>query len=147
VQVERVAIQAVEAVLARAKNEIDVALSIDDAVAVRADEQALEQILVNLVENAVKYTEPGGHVEVSAVERERDVRIEVKDDGPGIPETQRERIFERFYRVDGGRSKQMGGTGLGLSIVKNLVLAMDGEVGVEGNTPQGAVFWVDLPVA
>ncbi len=147
VRVEQVAAHAVEAVQARAKSEIDVALRVSDTLAVHADEQALEQILVNLVENAVKYTGPGGKVEVLAMQRDQAIRIEVRDDGPGIPEAHRDRIFERFYRLDGGRSKRTGGTGLGLSIVKNLVVAMDGEVGVDGNTPKGAVFWVDLPAA
>ncbi len=147
VPVAHVANHAVDAVKARAKNEAEVACSVSAALVVRADEQALEQILVNLVENAVKYAGGDGHVEVAAVSAEAAVRIEVRDDGPGIPEEHRDRIFERFYRMDGGRSKAMGGTGLGLSIVKNLVIAMDGRVGVEANAPQGAVFWVELPAA
>jgi len=73
------------------------------------------------------------------------VRLEVRDDGPGIPAEHRDRIFERFYRVDAGRSKHMGGTGLGLSIVKHLVGNMGGQVGVGENLPRGAVFWVELP--
>ena len=73
------------------------------------------------------------------------MRIEVEDDGPGIAPQHRKRIFERFYRVDAGRAKHMGGTGLGLAIVKHLVTRMHGRVGVEGNDPRGAVFWVDLP--
>jgi two-component system, OmpR family, phosphate regulon sensor histidine kinase PhoR len=73
------------------------------------------------------------------------VRLEVRDDGTGIAPRHRERIFERFYRVDPGRSRDMGGTGLGLSIVKHLAESMGGSVGVDGNEPRGSVFWVELP--
>jgi two-component system, OmpR family, phosphate regulon sensor histidine kinase PhoR len=111
------------------------------------DESALEQVLMNLVENAVKYTPEGGTVHVSAALRGVAVRLEVQDDGPGIAPEHRGRIFERFYRVDAGRSRQVGGTGLGLSIVKHLVLAMDGTVGVEPRAPSGSVFWVELPAS
>lgn len=123
-------------------------VDIDDDLEARADPQALDQVLVNLVQNAVKYSPPGSHVEVRGhrVEGEQPrVRIEVRDDGPGIPAEHRDRIFERFYRVDAGRSKHMGGTGLGLSIVKHLVGNMGGRVGVGENQPRGAVFWVELP--
>jgi two-component system phosphate regulon sensor histidine kinase PhoR len=70
--------------------------------------------------------------------------VEVRDDGPGIDPAHRGRIFERFYRADPGRSREMGGTGLGLSIVKNLVEAMRGEVGVDPRSPRGSVFWFTL---
>lgn len=112
-----------------------------------ADRKALDQVLVNLVQNAVKYSPEGSHVQVVGRTDADRVRVEVRDDGPGIPPEHRARIFERFYRVDAGRSKHMGGTGLGLAIVKHLVTRMSGRVGVEGNTPQGAVFWVELPVS
>jgi two-component system phosphate regulon sensor histidine kinase PhoR len=75
------------------------------------------------------------------------VRIEIADDGTGIAAHHRERIFERFYRVDPGRSRDVGGTGLGLSIVKHLVESMGGTVGVDGNDPTGSVFWIELPRA
>ncbi len=116
-------------------------------VVVLSDTQALEQVLLNLIENAVKYTPAGGSLCVRAVTREDRVRIEVQDDGPGVPPEHRARLFERFYRVDPGRSKEMGGTGLGLAIVKHLVGAMNGEVGMEPAEPSGSVFWVDLPKA
>jgi signal transduction histidine kinase len=75
------------------------------------------------------------------------VRIEVRDDGPGISDKHRERVFERFYRADPSRSREAGGTGLGLSIVKHLVESMGGEVGVEPNAPRGSIFWLRLPRA
>ncbi|MBA3499697.1 MAG: PAS domain-containing protein [Deltaproteobacteria bacterium] len=116
-------------------------------LAVKADPKALDQILVNLIDNAVKYTRPEGNVWVEAKPDEGGVRIEVRDDGPGIADKHRERVFERFYRADPSRSREAGGTGLGLSIVKHLVESMDGEVGVEPNQPHGSIFWLRLPLS
>jgi two-component system, OmpR family, phosphate regulon sensor histidine kinase PhoR len=109
------------------------------------DAKAAEQVVVNFVDNAIKYTPAGGHVELAAVVRDELVRIEVRDDGPGIDPQHRARIFERFYRVDPGRSREMGGTGLGLSIVKHLVEAMGGQLGVDPRSPHGSVFWFTAP--
>jgi len=120
-------------------------LSVPDAVTVCADPKALDQILVNLIDNGVKYTH--GHVWVDAREVGDSVRIEVRDDGPGIADKHRERVFERFYRADPSRSREAGGTGLGLSIVKHLVESMGGQVGVEPNAPRGSIFWLRLPRA
>jgi two-component system, OmpR family, phosphate regulon sensor histidine kinase PhoR len=114
---------------------------------VRGDPGALEQVLVNLVENAVKYGPEGGQVELAAVEQGAAVRIEIRDEGPGIAPDHRRRVFERFYRVDPGRSRHMGGTGLGLAIVKNLTEAMGGDVGVDPREPNGSVFWIRLSKA
>jgi two-component system phosphate regulon sensor histidine kinase PhoR len=127
-------------------NKKNIALGVDMADELRlvADRKALEQVLINLVSNAVKYTPGGGHVEVRATPVGGKVRVEVRDDGPGIDPAHRGRIFERFYRADPGRSREMGGTGLGLSIVKNLVEAMHGEVGVDPRSPRGSVFWFTL---
>lgn len=143
-----VAARAVEAV-ERAAEHKDTTVEIDMPadLAVRADAKAVDQILVNFLDNAIKYTGPDGHVCVSARPNNGTVRIEVADDGPGIPEDHRARVFERFYRVDPGRSRDMGGTGLGLAIVRHLVEAMDGTVGVRAGDPEGAVFWVELPRA
>lgn len=110
-----------------------------------ADRQALEQVLLNLIDNAIKYTHEDGHVVVRAVPEADAVRFEVRDNGPGIPEQHRERIFERFYRIDPGRSRELGGTGLGLSIVKNLVGLMGGTVGADSNDPTGACLWFTVP--
>lgn len=130
-----------------AKRQVSIELKVPVGLRAVADSGALEQVLVNLIENAVKYTSVGGHVRVSGVEVGERVRIEVADDGPGIAAEHRERIFERFYRVDPGRSREVGGTGLGLSIVKHLVETMGGAVGVASNEPQGSVFWIELPRA
>jgi len=126
---------------------IEVVVDVPEELSVRADAKALDQILVNLIDNGVKYTQAEGHVWVVAKELERVVRIEVRDDGPGISDKHRERVFERFYRADPSRSREAGGTGLGLSIVKHLVESMGGEVGVEPNAPRGSIFWLQLPRA
>ncbi len=125
-------------------------LSLDVAVApdlsAQADANALDQIILNLLDNAVKYTPAAGHLSIRGVAQTGRVRIEVGDDGPGIAPHHRDRIFERFYRVDAGRSRGQGGTGLGLAIVKHLALAMHGEVGVAAAAPRGSIFWVTLPL-
>ena len=125
------------------KRGVTVAVDVPEALAVKADPKALDQILVNLIDNGVKYTRAEGHVWVEAQELGDAVRIEVRDDGPGIADKHRERVFERFYRADPSRSREAGGTGLGLSIVKHLVESMGGEVGVEPNAPRGSYLLVD----
>ena len=120
---------------------------VPDHLRVVADAKALEQVLVNLLENAAKYTQDGGNLEVRASRDGERVRIEVLDDGPGVPPRYRARLFERFYRVDPGRSRDMGGTGLGLAIVKHLVELMGGAVGMEPRRPRGSIFWVSLQAA
>jgi two-component system, OmpR family, phosphate regulon sensor histidine kinase PhoR len=136
------ALSALEAQVAQRKITVNVATS--DGLAVRADPKALDHILVNLIDNGVKYGRPDGTVWVEARSLGDDVRIEVRDDGPGIADKHRSRVFERFYRADPSRSREAGGTGLGLSIVKHLVESMGGEVGVEPNAPQGSIFWLRL---
>jgi len=107
---------------------------------VRADRRALEHVLTNLIDNAVKYCGPGTHVLVGVSVSADAVTVSVSDDGPGIDERHLPRIFERFYRVDAGRSRDVGGTGLGLSIVKHLVEAMGGCVYVDSKLAAGTTF-------
>ncbi|HLT40896.1 MAG TPA: HAMP domain-containing sensor histidine kinase, partial [Enhygromyxa sp.] len=137
---------AVSKSVAESRRRRGVLLEIDapSELRVRADTGALEQLLVNLVENAIKYGPEGGCVELVAREQAAMVRIEVRDEGPGIAPDHRRLVFERFYRVDAGRSRHMGGTGLGLAIVKSLTEAMGGDVGVDPREPNGSVFWVLL---
>jgi two-component system phosphate regulon sensor histidine kinase PhoR len=118
----------------------------DEGVAVWADEEALEQILDNLLDNAVKYTPQGGRVSVRWRREGEQVCLEVADTGIGIPESDLPRIFERFYRVDKARSRELGGTGLGLSIVKHLTQAMHGSVRAASRQGQGTTFTVCLPL-
>ena len=127
--------------------EMVLEISVEEHLEALGDAQALEQVLINLVENGVKYTPKGGRLLLRAQAVSDKVRIEVHDNGPGIAPEHRPRIFERFYRVDPGRSKEMGGTGLGLAIVKHLVGAMNGEVGMDPVEPNGSTFWVELPKA
>jgi two-component system, OmpR family, phosphate regulon sensor histidine kinase PhoR len=110
-----------------------------------ADEEAVSQILDNLVDNAVKYTPPGGRIRVRWCAEETQVCLQVEDTGIGIPEYDLPRIFERFYRVDKARSRELGGTGLGLSIVKHLVQAMRGTVSAGSRLGEGTTFTVRLP--
>jgi two-component system phosphate regulon sensor histidine kinase PhoR len=128
------------------RKRTDLRIRVAPGLAVRADPRALEQVLVNLIDNAVKYTPEGSHAAVSATEDGGTVTVAVQDDGPGIDRRHIQRIFERFYRVDPGRARDAGGTGLGLAIVKHLVQAQGGEVGVESGSG-GTRFWVRLPRA
>lgn len=114
---------------------------------VMADEESLLQILSNLVDNAIKYTPAGGTVTIRCRQDQEDAIIEVIDTGVGIAAKHLERLFERFYRVDKARSRELGGTGLGLSIVKHLSQAMGGSVAVESEPQQGSKFQVRLPLA
>jgi len=124
---------------------------VPEGLQVRADPRLLEQVLSNLLENALTHTPPGSQVVVRAAARGDRGVIEVADDGPGIPEHLRGRVFERFFRVDRGRTRPSGpgsqaGTGLGLSIVRHLVEEMQGHVEVDANHPHGAVIRVWLPL-
>ena len=114
---------------------------------VSVDPDQLRQIMANLLDNALKYTEPGGRVTVESEAWRAGVRVTVRDTGVGIPEAHLPRLFERFYRVDKARAREAGGTGLGLSIVKHLVEAHGGEVSVESRRPGGSSFRFTLPVA
>jgi two-component system, OmpR family, phosphate regulon sensor histidine kinase PhoR len=126
------------------ERELALEVAVPAGLAARADARALEQVLVNLVDNAVKYTPRGGRVRLSAEQVKDRARLAVADTGPGIPQHHLERLFERFYRADAGRGREQGGTGLGLAIAKHLVQAQGGDIGVESGAG-GTTFWVDLP--
>jgi two-component system, OmpR family, sensor histidine kinase SenX3 len=112
---------------------------------VNGDETQLTSMFTNLVDNAVKYTPPGGRVEVTGGFEGSEIVIRISDTGIGIPEGKLPRIFERFYRVDKARSKETGGTGLGLSIVKHVAENHGGRVTVESALGEGSTFTVYLP--
>jgi two-component system phosphate regulon sensor histidine kinase PhoR len=111
---------------------------------VLADRRALEHIITNLVDNAVKYCAEGTRVVLRAEESDAEIKLVVADDGPGIEARHLPRLFERFYRVDAGRSRELGGTGLGLSIVKHLSESMGGGVSVTSAPGRGTTFTVSL---
>jgi two-component system, OmpR family, phosphate regulon sensor histidine kinase PhoR len=117
---------------------------VDQTASVFADGRRLEQMLTNLVDNAIKFNREGGRVSVKCQNGFRD-RILVEDTGEGIPTQHLPRIFERFYRVDRARSRDMGGTGLGLAIVKHLARAHGGDVAVESRLGEGSTFAIEIP--
>ncbi|EAH0434593.1 PAS domain-containing protein [Listeria monocytogenes] len=116
-----------------------------ESVMIETDRDKLQQILINLLSNAINYTPVDGKVEVKLIEQEAEVIIEVTDNGIGIPAKDIDRVFERFYRVDKARSRHSGGTGLGLSIVKHLVENCGGRIEVESQEEVGSTFRVTLP--
>jgi two-component system phosphate regulon sensor histidine kinase PhoR len=118
-----------------------------EPLAVEGDARGLEHVLSNLVDNAVKYCPAGAGIVVKAMQEGERVRLIVSDTGNGIPAEHLPRLFERFYRVDAGRSRELGGTGLGLSIVKHMVEAMRGAVSVESAVGKGSTFTVSLGTA
>ncbi len=119
----------------------------DEAVAVLGEEEAIRQALSNLVDNAVKYSSAGGRVVVRLQAQNGRAVLEVEDEGPGIASEHLDRIFERFYRVDRARSRELGGTGLGLAIVKNVARRHGGGVEVESERDRGSTFRLWLPAA
>jgi two-component system phosphate regulon sensor histidine kinase PhoR len=102
---------------------------------------------MNLLDNAVKYTPEGGKIRLSAAVEGKSVRVDISDTGVGIPEEDILRIFERFYRVDKARSRELGGTGLGLSIVKHIVQAHGGRVWAVSSPGRGSTFSFTIPIA
>jgi two-component system phosphate regulon sensor histidine kinase PhoR len=130
---------------ARARSVLLVSETIED-VSVRGSRLRLEQAILNLLANAIKFNKSGGEVRVSAtVNGDHQVAIVIADTGVGIPSQDLPRIFERFYRIDKARSRQVGGTGLGLSIVKHVVERMNGAIEVESQLGRGSVFTLRLP--
>jgi heavy metal sensor kinase len=117
-----------------------------DPVTVEADPARLKQVIVNLLDNAIKYTPDGGKVSISVIKQDGCAILEIADSGIGISSNDLPHIFDRFYRADKARSRQMGGTGLGLSIVRSICLAHNGQVKVASTEGQGSVFRVELPL-
>lgn len=128
-----------------AEKEVEVRNEVGPKTTVHADPRRLEQMLTNLVENAIKFNREQGTVKIRHERGARD-RIIVEDTGEGIPAQHLERLFERFYRADRARSRELGGMGLGLAIVKHLARAHDGEVSVASEVGKGSTFTIELPL-
>ena len=128
----------------KSKIKLQVNLDRDEKIIVSADPNRIRQVLVNLISNAIKYSEEDSKVHVSLIERKDQIDITIRDQGIGIPPEHLNRIFERFYRVDKSRSKAIGGTGLGLSIVKHIVEAHRSEVKVTSTVREGSEFSFEL---
>jgi two-component system phosphate regulon sensor histidine kinase PhoR len=110
------------------------------------DTEAVSQVMSNLLDNAIKYTPAGGNITVGARHAGAFCELYVRDTGAGIPSEDLPRLFERFYRVDKARSRELGGTGLGLAIVKHLVAAHNGSIRVESRLNEGSTFFFTLPL-
>ncbi|MBQ8506605.1 MAG: PAS domain S-box protein [Clostridia bacterium] len=118
-----------------------------EPVNIMGNSDRVEQMLINLIENGIKYNKPGGSVTVQVFSNGVEANIAISDTGIGIAEENLPRLFERFYRVDKGRSRQMGGTGLGLAIVKHIIRTMGGEIEVHSKLGEGTEFLITLPLA
>ncbi len=119
----------------------------EGSIKVKADFQRISQVLINLVDNSIKYGNEGGKVTIQVIERNKTYEIQVKDNGPGIPPEHLPRLFDRFYRVDKSRTKISGGSGLGLSIVKHIVQAHGGKIMVASKVDKGTTFSFKLEKA
>lgn len=140
-------VQEIESMLENSASDKNVTFTtrIDADLKLEAERYRIKQLMINLMDNAIKYNKPGGNVTVTAESLENQIVIHVKDTGIGIPSDHTARIFERFYRVDKGRSREMGGTGLGLSIVKHIAQLYGGSVRVESEEGKGSDFIITLP--
>lgn len=140
-------IQVKEIATAAQQKAIEVTSHIQERIYVHGDEQHLELMMRNLLDNAVRYTSADGHISLTLSASEGEARLEVADDGIGIPLAAQARVFERFFRVDEDRARSSGGTGLGLSIVKNVAESHGGSVSVTSELDEGSTFHVVLPLA
>ena len=140
----RLAADGIRPVLARKSLRLTVT-PVEEDLMIRCDISAVQQILSNLLDNAAKYTPADGSITLGAISGQSSLNVFVKDTGIGVPKEHVPRLFERFYRVDKARSRELGGTGLGLAIVKHLVQAHGGGVWVESEPGVGSTFWFSLP--
>lgn len=130
---------------ARTKN-ISLNCDADETIKIAANADYVKQIILNLVDNAIKYTPENGNVNVKIFADKDDAVIKVSDTGMGIPKEDQARIFERFYRVDKARSREIGGTGLGLAITKHIAMNLGGNISVESELEKGSTFTVRIPI-
>lgn len=127
------------------KKNIEIKNELPQGLILRVDKTRIEQVFINLIDNGIKFNKENGFVKICSRELDGKIHISVEDSGIGIPQKDIPRIFERFYRVDKARSRELGGTGLGLSIVRHIVELHGGNVGVESTEGFGSKFWFTLP--
>ena len=124
---------------------MSVTIDCPDNISARVDSLLMEQALINLVDNAVKYSPENSPIEISVAKTDQVVEIQIRDNGNGIQPEHQSKIFNRFYRVDKARSRNEGGTGLGLAIVKHIVQYHNGKIDVESKKGSGSCFNIRLP--
>lgn len=127
------------------KKDIKLKLYLNEKIQIKVDSDKIQQAIINIIENAIKYTQEGGEVKVSLYSQGKWCIIEVRDNGIGIPENGLTHIFDRFYRIDKARSRKTGGTGLGLSIANQIVALHQGNIEVESKIGKGSVFYIKIP--
>lgn len=127
------------------KKDIKLILNLDEKIQIKVDSDKIQQAMINIIDNAIKYTQEGGEVKISLYSQGKWCVIEVRDNGIGIPEKGLSHIFDRFYRIDKARSRKTGGTGLGLSIAHQVVTLHQGTIEVESNVGKGSVFYIKIP--
>lgn len=127
------------------KKDIKLILYLNEKIQIKVDSDKMQQAIINIIENAIKYTQKGGEVKVSLYSQGKWCIIEVRDNGIGIPESSLIHIFDRFYRIDKARSRKTGGTGLGLSISNQIVTLHQGIIEVESKVGKGSVFYIKIP--
>jgi two-component system phosphate regulon sensor histidine kinase PhoR len=146
IEVKNILLEAVESFAPVAKSKsIELELNAPTPLKMRGDAEGVRTIIDNLVSNAIRYTSDGGSVHIKGWQNEEQVGVEIRDTGIGIAQEHQVRIFERFYRVDKARSRDLGGTGLGLSIVKHLCQALGGTIDLESQVGIGSTFRVTFP--
>jgi two-component system phosphate regulon sensor histidine kinase PhoR len=125
--------------------DIELLFSGNENTKIRFKPDEFRQMMINLVDNGIKYSDPNGKIDVHVDESDDQIAITVSDQGLGIPKKDIDRIFERFYRVDKSRSKEKGGTGLGLAIVKHIIINNNGTISVESRVGTGTTFYLSFP--
>jgi two-component system phosphate regulon sensor histidine kinase PhoR len=128
------------------KKDVKLILETENNLSPRINPDLFEQAIVNLVDNAIKFSDSGGKVKINANEVQNEIEIQIQDTGGGIPKKHLPRLFERFYRVDKARSREQGGTGLGLSIVKHIIQVHGGRVNVKSEMDKGSTFSLFIPI-
>ncbi len=128
------------------KRKIKIILHNSEEIIFKHNSALIEQAIINLLNNAIKYSNGDSEITITVTKQNSNVKISVADQGTGIPEEHLSRLFERFYRVDKARSRQLGGTGLGLSIVKHIALAHKGTITVSSEINKGSIFSLILPL-